>query len=816
MAGEETVGSIVFEVDMETARLVKGVSTSNRALDEINASLDASIKQFSKLDTQVTETAKGVTAATRSMGSMRFAAGQLGYQIQDVAVQLQMGQNAMMVFAQQGSQIASIFGPGGAVVGAVVAISGAIAGALLPSLFKSKDATAELETAQKALSNTVIKTDAGVTALSEKIQRLAAVSSDAAKAQIAVSMTDAQKAISAAGSAINEQVSDLGTWRNSMAAAQSQLTTLEAKGVDVTAVLKDLGGTYEGNIVGVNILNNVTTDMAETFGITQTQAVGLVKVFRDLSKEPTPEKMQAAAAALSSLSEQTGYANPKLNELTNLVNSNALAAMNAGDAMKVLKEALTSLTGATEASKKALSGNVEQLNRLVEAAKNEAATVGMSSREKAKYVANLLGATEAERQSIDASYDKIEAYQAEQKAQKEKESEDKKAAAAATSAAKKSEAEQQQVINQLDQLANKYQIATLQQQGMGREAAILAAQQQLGAAATQQQVQQAGELAGKMYDLAEATKSAKEEEQKRKESSQNFTQLQGQASPVAAVDNTYAQQMAQLNQYVQLYPQKIAEAEAVRAQIEDQYHQKRMAAMWEEWQQQSEINNMLGAAVDSLQGGATSAITGLINGTQSLQESFANIGTTILNSVVGSLVQMGIEWVKSQLMGQAAAAASLASTMAQATAAASAWAPAAMSASIATYGTAAAVGQAAYAGSLLSAKGMAIAGTRYNGGPVDAGSMYRVGEHGKPEIYQASNGSQYMIPGDNGRVISNRDIGSGGSGVGSVSVVNNFTINTTNGIDQATMNQIGKIAYNQSLRAIRDEQRPNGMLEKSR
>jgi hypothetical protein len=24
--------------------------------------------------------------------------------------------------------------------------------------------------------------------------------------------------------------------------------------------------------------------------------------------------------------------------------------------------------------------------------------------------------------------------------------------------------------------------------------------------------------------------------------------------------------------------------------------------------------------------------------------------------------------------------------------------------------------------------------------------MYRVGENGKPEIYQASNGSQYMIP----------------------------------------------------------------------
>jgi hypothetical protein len=55
-------------------------------------------------------------------------------------------------------------------------------------------------------------------------------------------------------------------------------------------------------------------------------------------------------------------------------------------------------------------------------------------------------------------------------------------------------------------------------------------------------------------------------------------------------------------------------------------------------------------------------------------------------------------------------------------------------------------GQTAYAGSLLAAKGMAIAGARYNGGPVIANSMYRVGENGKPEIYQASNGSQYMIP----------------------------------------------------------------------
>ncbi|EMO4856834.1 tape measure protein [Enterobacter hormaechei] len=336
----------------------------------------------------------------------------------------------------------------------------------------------------------------------------------------------------------------------------------------------------------------------------------------------------------------------------------------------------------------------------------------------------------------------------------------------------------------------------------------------LGNKASGEQIVKAEQQAESIWKIQQATKAAAEEERKRTQAGQNFTGLQGQVSPVSAVDNTYAQQMAQLDEYVQLYPQRIAEAEAVRAGIEDQYHQKRMAAMWEEWQQQSEINNMLGAAIDSLQGGATSAITGLINGTQSLQESFANIGTTILNSVVGSLVQMGIEWVKSQLMGQAAAAASLASTMAQATAAASAWAPAAMSASIATMGSAAAVGQTAYAGSLLAAKGMAVAGARYNGGPVDAGSLYRVGEKGKPEIFQASNGSQYMIPGDNGRVISNKDVLGGGGGGASFNPVMNLTINTTGGIGGEDIARLRKAWSNDMLKMMVDQStRPGGLLQ---
>ncbi|HGG3331775.1 TPA: tape measure protein [Salmonella enterica subsp. enterica serovar Agona] len=332
----------------------------------------------------------------------------------------------------------------------------------------------------------------------------------------------------------------------------------------------------------------------------------------------------------------------------------------------------------------------------------------------------------------------------------------------------------------------------------------------LGNKASAEQIAKAEQQAESIWKVQQATKAAAEEERKRTQAGQNFTGLQGQVSPVAAVDNTYAQQMAQLDEYVQLYPQKIAEAEAVRAGIEDQYHQKRMAAMWEEWQQQSEINSMLGAAVDSLQGGATNAITGLINGTQSLQESLANIGTTILNSVVGGFVQMGVEWVKSQLMGQAAAASSLASTMAQATAAASAWAPAAMSASIATYGSAAAIGQAAYAESMVAAKGLALAGGRRYGGTVSAGNAYRINEDGRSEIFQTAGGQQAFIPNQSGKIIPADKAGGGGS----FSPVMNLTINTTGGIGNEEIARLRKVWNNDMLKMMVDQStRPNGLLQ---
>jgi hypothetical protein len=51
--------------------------------------------------------------------------------------------------------------------------------------------------------------------------------------------------------------------------------------------------------------------------------------------------------------------------------------------------------------------------------------------------------------------------------------------------------------------------------------------------------------------------------------------------------------------------------------------------------------------------------------------------------------------------------------------------------------------------------------------------MYRINETGAPEIFNASNGRQYMMPNSRGEVVSNKDATSGGGGAGNAPVINN-------------------------------------------
>jgi len=102
-------------------------------------------KPLDRINTKMRDTAKAGKDLNGTMRLMRGGAGQLGHQVQDVAVQLQMGTDAMIVFGQQGSQVASLFGPKGAMLGGILAVGAAIAGPLVKSLTQSNDLIEELE-----------------------------------------------------------------------------------------------------------------------------------------------------------------------------------------------------------------------------------------------------------------------------------------------------------------------------------------------------------------------------------------------------------------------------------------------------------------------------------------------------------------------------------------------------------------------------------------------------------------------------------------------------------------------------------------------
>lgn len=344
-------------------------------------------------------------------------------------------------------------------------------------------------------------------------------------------------------------------------------------------------------------------------------------------------------------------------------------------------------------------------------------------------------------------------------------------------------AKAQETVNQkLDELRQKAELSAGSVGELSRAQAVLNAQQSLGNTATQEQLMLAGQLAGKAWDNANALREQAKAERERTEAANKFSTIQGKTSKTAGLDSQYQKDIADIQLYAQLYPQKIGEAEAARAAIEQQYRDQRNAAMWEEWAQQNAVTQAAAAAFDSLGSVASNALTGIVTGSMSASDAMRSIGMTVLNSVVNSFVQMGIEWVKSAIMGQTATtaavaasttaqAAGIATTTATSTAAAAAttaaWTPAAIMSSVASFGGAVAIGLGAMAGIL------ALSGKRKNGGPVSAGGMYQVGEGGMPEIYQASTGKQYMIPGDNGRVISNKEMTAGGGGV--VINIQNYT-----------------------------------------
>lgn len=249
---------------------------------------------------------------------------------------------------------------------------------------------------------------------------------------------------------------------------------------------------------------------------------------------------------------------------------------------------------------------------------------------------------------------------------------------------------------------------------------------------------------------------------------------QYQQQEQAILQQSYQKGKINYDQFVAAKAATDAQYLALKTAQENQFNEQMTAAQWQLLSQQGLGYEMLTSTVDAFSGNASNALTGLITGTMSAQDAMRSLGNTMLNSVVNALVQVGVEALKNFIIGQTLGAAATAAGASQAAILATAWAPAAAMASLASFGANSVPAMTGIASTVGLAQGLALTGMRYNGGPVNAGGLYQVGERGKPEIYQASTGKQYMIPGDNGRVISNKEMTAGGGG-GVVINIQNYT-----------------------------------------
>jgi hypothetical protein len=151
-----------------------------------------------------------------------------------------------------------------------------------------------------------------------------------------------------------------------------------------------------------------------------------------------------------------------------------------------------------------------------------------------------------------------------------------------------------------------------------------------------------------------------------------------------------------------------------------------------------QVSNLITGTLTIAVNGVSNAITAAIFKTQSWGQSFAQIA----QSIVGNIIQIGLQLIESQLAAfiirQTLGAASQETAAAEGAALAAIYAPAAVAASIATEGGAAIAGQTAFTASLLSGQAFAVALAAFaEGGAITKPTIALMGEQGPEFVFSA-------------------------------------------------------------------------------
>ncbi|EGT9551756.1 tape measure protein [Salmonella enterica] len=731
----EEVGGIVYEVGMDVKGLKAGATTANKTLDDLESSTNKTTSALGKLDKNARNAGSGMKSAGGAASGLKTSMSMLAGAI-SVSLIIGWGK-AFLDIADNMTQLQA----------------------------RIKRLTGDAETAKEtfnSLTNIASTTGASLSDTTKLWETLTSSLKEAGATNAQVlNLTDTLQKIGRIGGSSTEEMAN---------------------------ALRQFGQSIASGTIRAEEFNSILEQMPE---LARQIAAGLGISMGELRARMLDGKL-TAEDALNAIQDRTSVVNAEFAKLPRSI-SQATGSLETSFAKMIAS--INDATGASSTFVSVIDSITSAINRLTgqtvsaaEVISDLTSTAEMFSRRARTWswvgidgwaaqnqaiaaVANQAATLVSDMDAVTKSTGEAAKSQAHLTVPKAAEK-DKKGKGKGKSA---EERQAESVAEKLEKLRQQTMLNATSTSELSREQAILNAQQSLGKAATQEQIKLAGEYAAKIWDQKNALKEQAAAEKERINAVKGYSALKSQASPMFAVETSYQKDMADLDAYAKAYPQKMAEIQQTRAIIEEQYRQQRLDAMWQEWSQQNAATQAAAAAFDAFGQTAGNALTGILTGSMSVSDALRSIGSNILSSVINAFVQMGIDWAKSAIIGAAGMSAASAATIAQAAAISAAMAPAAAMTSLATAGANAMPAQAGIASTVGMAKAMSVAGALKNGGPAQEGSMYRVGENNLPEIFQASNGHQYMIPGDSGRVISNKDITGGGSGV----VVYNSIINNS-------------------------------------
>ncbi|HBR2587909.1 TPA: tape measure protein [Klebsiella pneumoniae] len=492
------------------------------------------------------------------------------------------------------------------------------------------------------------------------------------------------------------------------------------------------------------------TARGKQFGTTIEQGNGLLKIASDKTDELN-QKSRDLANAQDKLARTQNTAAEANRTLTN----NMLTSMGVHDG---LIQKGWSLEQVQSAVAKAFGNTADEINRANQAGQNfnpKALQVSPPTADGDKVILNLeeqnellkiqderqRAVTKARMQAAKVTdnpnqiskagdlagenYDLQKAEEARHEAQRKGEQQDKRSASAAESVAQK-----------LDKLRAAQNLSTESVEKRRIQEAGLRAEQSLGSGATQKQLEEARALGEANERAAISIQKRKEAEQGQKYAKQEIASAQstvdpstGQAvDPLAQINLQEQQKLDALAKYQEIDKQNTKLYEDAKTAIMQQASYQRQAILLQEQQtyQQNvssllgESSNFAGSLADAI-GQAAGKSSAAYQALFAISKGFA-IAQASLNLQTAISNAMAIPW------------------------------PANIPA----------IAQALSAGTqIVSAiSGINYSGGRKNGGSVSPGNVYPVGEGNLPELMQTSKGL-FMIPGDSGKVFSNKDVTSG-------------------------------------------------------